>query len=500
MAYDRETIIKSIEKPISSSVIKAPKRYMDLRGITDKTMAYYDCRTIVNAQSGKAEKLVFPYGDNAQKVRMLDKKDFQAFGNMKDVSLFGQERFSPGQAQAITITEGELDALSAFQMLGSKYPVVSVRSSTTAGDDCKRARDYLNSFQRIYLCLDNDLPGEKAARDIARLFDLNKVFFLRLGSYKDANEYLVAGKEKEFNAVWWNAKRFVPNGIISSLEEKLAIFDEERQKALVEYPYPTLQEMTYGIRSKELNVILAQEKVGKTEFFRSLEYHIVKNTDYNIGVIHLEEERQRTLQGFAGWELKVPVHLPDTLVSIQDQKKAYKDLDKTGDRIHIYPHFGSDDPNTILDIIRSMVTVLGCKFLFVDHITMLATGFENDDERKKLDYLSTKFVELTRELDFTMFLISHVNDDGKPRGSRNITKVADLIISLSRDIEAEDEGARNTTFVTVRGNRFAGKTGPAGTIKFDPATYTLSEPRYDLVTPIEWPKDDLLRGLGEKVG
>jgi twinkle protein len=471
---------------LSQQFLKIPKNYMSLRGITDKTMAFYDVRTLVNGLSGKAEKIIFPYGDKAQKVRELDNKEFYVTGEFKDTSIFGKERFTPGQSQAITITEGELDALSAFQMLGSKYPVVSVRSAGSAGDDIKRARDFINSFERIYLCLDNDAPGEKAAKDISRLFDINKVYFVQLGPLKDANEYLKAGKEKEFVGAWWSAKRFVPKGIISSLEEQLAIFEEQRQNALVDYPYPTLQEMTYGIRSREMNVVLAQEKIGKTEFIRSLEYHILKNTNYNIGVIHLEEERQRTLQGFVGLHLQQPVHLPDSLVSVSDQQKAFKELNATGNRIHIYPHFGSDDPNQILDIIRSMVVVLGCKFIFIDHITMLVTGFENDDERKKLDYLSTKLVELTRELDCTIFMISHVNEQGRPRGSMNITKVADLIISLYRDIEAQDEDTRNTTLLTIRGNRFAGRTGPAGMLKFSPNTFTIRELRFDEVAKIDW--------------
>jgi KaiC/GvpD/RAD55 family RecA-like ATPase len=105
----------------------------------------------------------------------------------------------------------------------------------------------------------------------------------------------------------------------------------------------------------------------------------------------------------------------------------------------------------------------------------LVTGFEGDDERKKLDYLSTRLAMLTRELDFTLFMVSHVNDDGKTRGSRNISKVADLIISLDRNIEAESFEERNKTRLTIRGNRYAGLSGPAGCLVFDPKSFTLSE-------------------------
>ena len=150
-------------------------------------------------------------------------------------------------------------------------------------------------------------------------------------------------------------------------------------------------------------------------------------------------------------------------------------MTKKDDRVYFYSHFGSDDPDVILDVIRYLVAVCDCKFIFLDHITMLVTGFEEDDERKKLDYISTRLAMLTRELNFTLFLISHVNDDGKTRGSRNIAKVADLIISLSRDIESEDLDTRNTTKVLVKGNRFAGMTGPIKPLYFDVKTYVLQE-------------------------
>ena len=39
-------------------------------------------------------------------------------GNMTDAGLFGQNIFAP-KGKYITITEGEVDAMSAFELLGS---------------------------------------------------------------------------------------------------------------------------------------------------------------------------------------------------------------------------------------------------------------------------------------------------------------------------------------------------------------------------------------------
>lgn len=424
--------------------------------------------------NGTPTHIYFPYGSYTQ-IRGLNSKTFETIGNNDDVKLFGQDQFSSGSAKSVTVTEGAYDALSVYQMLGSKYPSVSVRSSTTARRDCERAYHYLNGFEQIYLCFDSDEQGQRAAKEVASLFDVNKVFQVQLTKYKDANEYLQAGDSNEFSKVWWNSKKFMPKGIVSGYSDIEKILAAEGQQSVATYPFPTLNSISYGIRLGELVLFTAQEKVGKTEIIRAIEYHLLKTTDENIGVIHLEEQEKRSVQGLTSYELSVPCHLPDSGVSVSDQLKAFKALTKTDGRLHFYTHFGSDDPDTILDIIRYLVAVCHCKFVFLDHITLLVTGQEESDERKKLDYVSTRLAEMTRELNFTLFLVSHVNDNGQTRGSRNIAKVADLLLHLDRNIEATDELERNTTRLTCRGNRFAGATGPAGSLFFDRSTYKVDE-------------------------
>jgi hypothetical protein len=98
-----------------------------------------------------------------------------------------------------------------------------------------------------------------------------------------------------------------------------------------------------------------------------------------------------------------------------------------------------------------------------------------DNERRALDYLATQLEMMVKELDFSLIAVSHVNDDGLTRGSRAISHVADIRIDLSRDIQSADPVVRRTMQMTVSKNRFCGRTGPAGTLLFDPETYTLSE-------------------------
>jgi twinkle protein len=434
-------------------------------------MAFYDIKTKVGAD-GKPISLGFPYPNGSFKVRQLEKKAFHSVGDIGKAGLFGRNKFGAGSHKYITITEGELDAASLYQVIRS--PVVSVHSSSSAGLDCSIDRSYLNSFERIYLAFDNDDQGRDAAAKVAKLFDYNKVWTVKFDRFKDANGYLEAGQSDELRQVWWNSKKYLPETVISSFHEFKKILDTVDRKG-VDYPFPTLNHMTYGIRTGESILITAMEGVGKTELMHAIEYQLLKETDDNVGAIFLEEPKKRHLQSLAGLEIKKPVHLPDGGASSSDIYSALTRVIRGDDRLHVYSHFGSNDPEVLLDTIRFLVTARSCRYILFDHITMAVSGLGGEDERRALDYLSTRLEVLVKELDFALIFVSHVNDNGQTRGSRNISKVADIRIDAYRNLTDPNPVVRNTTNLVISKNRFSGKTGPAGSLLFNPLTYTLTE-------------------------
>lgn len=462
--------LNGVTKPVTKT------DYVPFRGISKKVAEFTNVLSELD-EKGNPLTRIYQFPNGRILTRHVEKKEFHWAGTedplKKDQKLFLQDKFAPGSSKIITVTEGAEDALSVIEMMGN-YPVVAVSSSSSAPKEVAAAHDYLNSFDKIYLCLDNDIPGQEAAKKIAAQFDFNKIYHVKL-RLKDANDYLREGLVSEFNKTWWAAKRYVPEGIISSYSEVDDIIDKDEKKPSVPYPYETLEHMTYGIRSGEVILLKAPEGIGKTEILRSFEYHLLKTTDANIGIIHLEEGKARMIKGLVGYELRAPIHLPDAEVSNEEIKKTYRSLTKRDDRVHFYTHFGSDDPDAILSTIRFLVASCDCKYIFLDHITMVVTGLQGEDERKALDYLSTQLKMLTQTHDFTLFLVSHVNDEGQTRGSRNISKVADLVINLHRDKMSDIPEVRNRTILEIEKNRFVGKTGKASELLFDPETFTLSE-------------------------
>lgn len=445
--------------------------YLPWRGVEKSTMQFYDVKTKVDGE-GVPTVLGFKYPLGAYKIRDLKKKDFRAEGDIAKEGLFGRDRFSAGSHKYVTITEGELDALSLYQVLRS--PVVSVHSATTAARDVALDRSWLNSFERVYLAFDGDAAGREATASVARLFDYNKVFHVKFTKRKDANEYLQCGEDEELRNIWWNSKKYLPETIVSSFQDFQTIL-EEKQNVGVPYPFLALTEKTYGIRTGESVLITAQEGVGKTEVMHAIEHQLLKVTNDNIAAIFLEEPKKRHLQAIAGLGLGKPAHLPDSGCTDAEVLGALKALVQTDERLHVYSHFGSDDPEVILDTIRFLASARACRYILLDHISMVVSGLAGEDERRALDYLSSRLEMLVKELDIALIFVSHVNDAGQTRGSRYMGKIADIRIDLTRDLQAEDDLTRNTTYLNVSKNRFCGRTGAAGTIIFNPSTYSYEE-------------------------
>lgn len=456
---------------------KHTKEYLPWRGLTKETLQRYGAATLIDP-TGARKGVEIPFGTKAKSIARFTPDQTgpkYLFEGSPDHELGGSNVFAAGSARAVTLCEGGVDAFSAYQLLGSQYPVYYVRSASTAEKECRKAFDQLNSFERIYICFDNDTAGHNATQAVAKLFDFNKVYNVKLDKHNDVNEFLTSGDGDKFVKIWWNAKRFIPEGFISSFSEIKDLLETRSPEPLATYPWPTIQKATYGIFPAQLILVKAPTKIGKTEFISQIEDHILQTTDHNIGIIHIEDTKDRVVKRFASYEIGRPVHLPDSFAPNEDILNAYIKRTKRDNRVHIYSHFGSKDPSIIVDAIRYLITVAQCRIVFLDHVSMVVSGLQEDDERKVLDALGTNLATMVNDLDAALVCVSHVNDNGRTRGSRIFEQVAHTILSLQRDSKSIDAQERNTTFVTLEGNRIGSVTGPVGGLVFDPSTWRITE-------------------------
>ena len=482
-----ETITTTKKKPMNKDIQfydNASTLSIVDRSITSSTCLAYGVR-----QSN--DKHFYPYYDadgvlSAVKTRNVDTKEFSIAGDFKDALLFGQTQFNKG-GRYLTICEGELDALAAYQMQGSKYPCVSIRSGASGAlKDCKAQYEWIDSFENIVLCFDADEPGVKASQAVAELFGGKVKVMKHKKGYKDACDYLMHNASKEFVDSWWASEEYVPDGIVqgNSLWE---VVSAPIEKADCDYPYDGLNKLTYGIRKGELVMVTAGSGLGKSQFLREIVWHILNKTTDNVGLMFLEEGVRKTARSLMSLAVNKPIHLPDVEVSPEELKDAF-DRTLGSDRIYLFDHFGSTSLENIVNRVRYMAKGLNCGYVFLDHLSIIVSGGDVGDERKALDAIMTKLRMLVQETGISLICVSHLkrpeskgHEEGAAtslaqlRGSGAIAQLSDIVIGLERNGQAQDLMERNTTSVRVLKNRFSGYTGHAGSLLYNGQTGRMLE-------------------------
>jgi twinkle protein len=439
----------------------------------------------------KGGSYYFPYysGDDlvAFKKRQIADKRFSIEGDWNKGTLFGQQLFAKG-GKYVTITEGEFDAAAAYQMLGSKYPVVSVRNGAgNAAQDIKNNYEWLDTFENVVICFDNDDAGRVAATQVAEILGTKAKIFKGTKDYKDACEFAQENKVAEFVNLWWKAERYTPDGIIDG-SVLWDLVNQPVETAKVQYPFAGLNDLTYGIREGELVTITAGSGLGKSQFLREIVFHILNNTtEENIGLMFLEESVKRTAKSIMSLAANKPLHLPDVEATKDELRDAFDSTLGTG-RVYLFDHFGSTAIDNIINRVRFMAKALDCRYVFLDHVSIVVSDQSHVDERKALEEIMTKLRMTVQETGIALFCVSHLKrPDGKGheegaatslsqlRGTAAIGQLSDMVLGLERNGQAEDLKERHTTRVRVLKNRFAGLTGHACGLYYDRITGRMTE-------------------------
>lgn len=476
---------------IDSSLTMKSSTY---RGIDQSVVDFYGVKTGVNA-SGEEVNRVYPY-PHRDKVRILPKDFSKNYGFTAD-HLFGMDKFNAGSSKALTIVEGEDDALAAYQMIGSKWPVVSLPSSGSVKKLLQRTEtyNYIKAFESLIICTDSDDAGNKAAEALSAAFP-GRCYRVQMTTYNDACEYLQAGAKSDFLFAWVNRKKYVPENIFNTTAQFEEIIKDDRGSMYIPTGIEDFDSQALGLMQGHWTLFQAPEGIGKTELMRMLEANLLMNhPTVPIACLHMEETKKRGLLGLASYKLGKDVTLQDTETFINEDGdeeirylETYRGVPESevidavksfSDRENFYQFTLSvdDDPITILEQIRYFSEVCGCKYVFFEPIQDLGYSRQDGDSTLEswLSGLATKLARLASELGIGIISIAHENDDGQIRDCRMIGKRASVVVKLERDKEATNPDERNTTRLTIVKNRPTGNTGYAGALTFDQSSFTLSE-------------------------
>jgi 5S rRNA maturation endonuclease (ribonuclease M5) len=443
------------------------------RGLTKQTLEKHGVFFTELAEGKRTAHYTYT---NGVKHRELP-KTIRISGQMD--TFYGQDDYN-GSGRTITITEGEEDRLSVIQMMGD-YPCVSVPGATPSKAFWENAKKYLQGFEKIYLSVDNDEPGNALADKFYRMLP-GKVYRVQHTKYKDANEFLQAGAAQEYKSAWWNAQKLKPADILCTYDDFEKLYNETPDYEYFPTGIPDLDKKIMGIHKGAFTVILAETGIGKTEVFRYLEYKCLKDTNYSLAICHGEETQLRSLLGLVSYDLGANVTRKDLIEAgaYEEQvKESIRNLTRD-ERLYQFRIRVDEGVDEIVDQVRFLATAFGVDYIFLEPIQDFISAANTSEKESLLTDLTNKLKRLAPELNVGIVVIAHANKDGEAKYCASIIQGAAFEVRLERDPNAEDPQERNRTHVFVgRKNRVGGGSGPAGSLTFDVDTYMLQPDVYE---------------------
>lgn len=493
----RERITQEQNEQIKSYTGVRGKGY---RGIRDEINAFFGVRYEYDEESGDPIKQFVPttigYELTGYKTRVFPKDFTNPIGVVgKECDMIGEFRFK-NNTRVCLIVGGEIKMLAAYQMLkdaqeakGYDPPAVVCPTVGESGahKQIQSRYEFFNQFEKIIVCMDADDAGQEANEKIAKVLPKGRVFIMKM-RYKDPDDYLKVGKEKEFIQDYWGAKAWTPTGIVGSGDLSSRIREEAELEKISFPPFmKKINEMTAGGAALGRIVnIGAASGIGKTVYVDEFVMHVALHSPYLVGVVSMELNAGQygisMLSRYIGYRIS-NIASPDEKRKFLEQewvKEKEKELFYREDGSHRF--YLVDDRDGSVDdlkaVVEQLIIACGCKVIVLDPLQDILDGMTNEEQAVFMKWMKG----LIKSHNVTFFNINHVRKSGNGgqqnssgamiseedfAGSSTIFKSAAINILLVRDKMNEDPIERNTTRAYLSKNRDNSETGPAGEFYYD---------------------------------
>uniref|UniRef100_A0AAU6VXK9 DNA primase/helicase n=2 Tax=unclassified bacterial viruses TaxID=12333 RepID=A0AAU6VXK9_9VIRU len=487
-----------------------------LRGIRKDTTTAFGVRHEIDTKTGEVAVQYYPCTMEAEndhgfiltgyKKRTLPKTFGGALGETgKECQLFGQFKFMRDRGKYCIIVGGEVDQLSAFQMLGDYqkgrgYDPIPTVSPTIGETGCEKQivgqYEWFNRFERIIVCMDNDEAGRKATEAVCKALPKGKAYIMEM-KHKDPNEYLQAGKEREFIKAFFDAQPYTPSGIVGSgaLMKLMKAAAVTPKIPLPPFMHKVQKMMAGGIMLKTITNLGSASGTGKSTIVDECVYHWIFHSPHKPGVLSLESDcaqyGNKMLSRHIGKKLDL---IEDdaykvALLNSEEVEAKAQELFFLPDGSHRW-HLVEERDGSIEDIkekIMQLIVACECKVIIIDPLQDILDGMSNEEQAVFMKWLKG----MVKSHDVSFILINHVRksaNGGKQnsagadlfeedfQGSSAIFKSAACNLLFTRNKEAENEIERNVTTMKMTKCRWTGNTSPqAGKYFYENATHTLHD-------------------------
>lgn len=414
---------------------KRPKgrvlEYLHSRGLTDETIAAY--RVAANEAD---DEIVFPFlraGElvNVKYLKLDRPNGKKQVRQEKDCEpcLFGWQALSDN-ARSIVICEGEIDAMSWWQM---GFPALSAWSGAGNVQWVENEWERLARFDTIYLSFDMDEAGEKGAAQLVERLGRARCRLVRLPA-KDANEALTQGFDRHcFRDFIDTAASLDPKELRSAADyadEVLARFFPP-EGAIVGWwtPFQKLSDRNVMFRPAELVIINGINGHGKTKFLGQVALSIMREGG-KVCVASMEVKPAELLRSMTVQAAAVK----DPTIPFIKHVQQYWD-----GRLWMFDCVGTAKAEYLLDVFRYARARYGITVFVVDSLAKCGLG-EDDYNGQKL--FVERLCDFKNETDATVFLVTHSRklesehravDKMDIKGTGAIGDLADTITTLWRN-------------------------------------------------------------------
>ena len=461
---------------------------IESRKIAQATCRVYDY-TIGSYNNSQAQFANYRDADGlviAQHIRYGTKQFSWIRPKGTKLQLFGQHLGSDG---VLVITEGEIDAMTVYQVLNEyngqqrKFCVVSIADgAASAKKNVSEQLAWVLGFQSVVIFMDQDEPGQKAANALAEVIG-HKAAVVSNFPYKDANEALLANDDKAIRDAIRTAKRHRPDTVVHAPDLLEKILKPEHRYGLP-YPWEGWNNMTEGMKPGQLVMVAGGTGIGKSLFTRSICLNLCTQ-GVKCAYIGLEESCETSLERMLS---EVLGFAPGFHLDTADQR-ARRDpnqikaaLDTFANNLFLLDQFGSEDFDRFVATVKHYVLGEQCQVVFLDHFSLLADGISlATDQRRAIDKCIKDLKTLCVELNFTMVVVCHLSrgsgvgpsheEGGEPtlaelRGSHSLAQIPDFVVMLQRNPRADNKVDANTTQCWLKKNRVKGELGLMSKLQF----------------------------------
>lgn len=390
---------------------------------------------------------VFPYFDvNGETLLNVKYRNPDVKTDMRQEKgampcLFGWHLIDP-KARAVTICEGEIDAMTLHQM---GIPALSINQGAGNHQWIEADWDRLERFSDITICYDHDAAGDKAAPEVMRRLGIDRCRRVVLPT-KDPNAYLQAGAEAyDFLQAVAEAKAMGPEELISA---------DDRTEAVIAEFYPSTEGRQHPSLYVDKHLDWFEFHPGEYTAWTGWNGH-GKSLLLDQVMLGLMLQQQRVVV-FSG-ELTAVRHLKrihKQAAGLDRPSKAY--IHAIGswlrDRLWVFDVVGNAKLDRLLEVFGYAARRYGATHFVIDSLMMLDVPVDGPGALSAQKLAIQKICTFVRGYGVHVHLVAHPRkgrDETHPptkmdvAGSLDIINAADNVFAVWRN--KKDEAAPDPT-------------------------------------------------------